>query len=176
MIFSPISGTPTVIQGFGQNPQDYAAYGMAGHNGIDFAVPVGTTVYAPHDGMVIVKDNGTSDYGLHVIVDDGRRRSYLAHLSQVAFQNGQSVSQGDPVGLSGKSGDATGPHLHWTFKQVQNGVVQHKNNGYQGAIDVTEFTRLWLEKDLHHDAVYLDQAKPYLAMTFTAEQYLKRNV
>lgn len=37
MIFSPIAGTPLVTQGFGQNPTDYAAYDMQGHNGIDFA-------------------------------------------------------------------------------------------------------------------------------------------
>lgn len=173
MIFCPLSGTPTVTQGFGQNPDQYAAYGLNGHNGIDFGVPDGTKVYAPHDGIVTVKDNGSKDYGLHLIIQDGKRQSTLAHLSSVIVQSGQAIAQGDPVGLSGHSGDATGPHLHWTYKMLSGGAVSNKTNGYQGAVDVTEFTRLWLDQDVHHDALYADQAKPYLSMTFTSAQYLK---
>jgi murein DD-endopeptidase MepM/ murein hydrolase activator NlpD len=71
MIFSPLPGNPLVTQGFGQNAESYAPYGMQGHNGIDFGIPEGTVVYAPHDGTATVKDNGTKDYGLHVIIDDG---------------------------------------------------------------------------------------------------------
>jgi hypothetical protein len=51
--------------------------------------------------------------------------------------------------------------------------VQNKDNGFEGAVDVTEFTRLWLDQDLHHDAQYADSAQDYLAMSFTAQQYLK---
>ena len=146
---------------------------MKGHNGIDFAVPLGTNVYAPHEGYVKTKDNGKAGYGKHVVIEDAKRRSLLAHLSEISVTNGQAVYQGDPIGKSGKSGNATGPHLHWTYKIVQNGLVKNKNNGYQGAVDVTEFTRLWLDQDLHTNADYTDDAKPYLTMTFTAEQYLQ---
>jgi murein DD-endopeptidase MepM/ murein hydrolase activator NlpD len=124
--------------------------------------------------VATVKDDGTKDYGLFVTISDGKRQSTLAHLSAASVQNGASISQGDPIGKSGQSGDATGPHLHWTFKALKNGVVQNKDNGYQGAMDVTELTRLWLDQTLHHDATYADTAKAYLAMTFTDAQYLKR--
>ncbi len=174
MIFSPLPGTPLVTQGFGQNPADYAPFGLAGHEGIDFGIPEGTTVYAPHDGIVTVKDEGTQNYGLSVTIDDGKRRSLLAHLSTASVTSGQNISQGDPVALSGKSGNANGPHLHWTFRQVKNGVVLNKDNGFQGAIDVTELTRLWLNQDLHHNAQYADTAQEYLTMTFGGNQYLKR--
>lgn len=173
MIFSPLSGTPLITQGFGQNPDVYAPFGFAGHNGIDFGCPEGTVVYAPHDGTATVKDDGTSDYGLHLTIDDGKRHSVLAHLSVVSVQNGQTIYQGDPIGKSGKSGMAHGPHLHWTYKILRNGVVQNKDNGYDGAVDVTEFTRLWLDQDLHHDAAFADTAAEYLTMTFTDNQYLK---
>jgi murein DD-endopeptidase MepM/ murein hydrolase activator NlpD len=176
MIFSPLPGQPLVTQGFGQNPADYAGLGLAGHNGIDFGVPEGTKVFAPHDGLVTVKDEGTLNYGLSVTIDDGKRRSTLAHLSKADVISGQTISQGDPIGLSGKSGNATGPHLHWTFKQVKSGVVQNKDNGFQGAMDVSEFTRLWLDQDLHRNAQYADTAQPYLAMTFPGNQYLKRTI
>lgn len=174
MIFSPLPGTPLVTQGFGQNPADYAPFNMSGHNGIDFGVPEGTLIYAPHDGVATVKDDGTDGYGLHLIIDDAKRRSVLAHLSKVDVQNGQSVYQGDPIGLSGKSGNASGPHLHWTFKIMKNGMPVNKNNGYDGAVDVTELTRLWLDQDLHRDAEFADSAQEYLSMTFGDDQYLKR--
>lgn len=174
MIFSPLPGSPLITQGFGQNPADYAAFGMAGHNGIDFGIPEGTVVYAPHDGIATVKDDGTKNYGLSVTIDDGKRRSLLAHLSQAKVQAGQSISQGDPVALSGKSGNATGPHLHWTFFLLKNGEVQNKDNGFQGAMDVSECTRLWLEQNLHSDAQYAASAQDYLTLTLASNQYIKR--
>lgn len=173
MIFSPLPGTPLITQGFGQNPDIYSQFGFQGHNGIDFGIPEGTTIYAPHDGTITVKDEGAQNYGLSVTINDGKRYSLLAHLLSVTVATGQSISQGDPIGLSGKSGMATGPHLHWTFKLLKNGVVQNKSNGYDGAMDPTEVTRLWQPQDLHNNAEYTDDAKAYLAMTFGSDQYIK---
>ncbi len=173
MIFSPLPGTPLITQGFGQNPDLYQPLGLSGHDGIDFGVPEGTIVYAPHDGTATVKDNGSKDYGLHAIIDGPTRRSILAHLSATQLKTGDVVVQGNPIGKSGKSGMATAAHLHWTFKLMKNGAVQNKDNGFNGGVDVTEFTRLWQDKNLHADAAYTDDAKPYLAMTFTDAQYLK---
>lgn len=174
MIFSPLPGRPLITQAFGQNPDMYAAFGLAGHNGIDFGIAEGTVIYAPHDGIITVKDEGTQGYGLSVTIDDGKRRSLLAHLSQAKVTNGQNIAQGDPVALSGKSGNTTGPHLHWTFRLLKNGQVQNKDNGFDGAMDVSECTRLWQEQSLHSDAEYADTAQEYLAMTFPGNQYIKR--
>lgn len=173
MIFCPLPGKPLVTQGFGQNPADYAPFGLAGHDGIDFGVPEGTTIYAPHDGVARVKDDGAVGYGLQVIVEDDKRQSVMAHLSQSLVANGQKIYQGDPIAKSGKSGNSSGPHLHWVYKILKNGIVQNKDNGFNGAVDVTEFTRLWLDQDLHFDAEYADTAQEYLTMTFTDKQYLK---
>ncbi len=173
MIFSPIPGTPLITQGFGQNPDVYAQFGYDGHNGLDFGCAVGTTIYAPHDGTITVKDEGTKGYGISVTIDDGKRRSLLAHLSSVTVSSGQWISQGDPIGLSGQTGMCTGPHLHWTFKLLKNGVVQNKNNGFDGAMDCSEVTRLWLPQDLRKNAEFTDDAKLYLAMTFRSDQYIK---
>ena len=173
MIFSPLSGTPVITQGFGQNPQIYAQFGLDGHNGIDFGVGIGTTVYAPHDGTAAVVDDGDQGYGLHLIISDTSRKSVLAHFSQLDVTNGQRIYQGDPVGKSGDSGFVTAPHLHLTYKILSNGVVQIETYGYEGAVDVTEYTRLWLDQDMHHDSTYTTEAEPYLTMAFADNVYLK---
>jgi murein DD-endopeptidase MepM/ murein hydrolase activator NlpD len=173
MIFSPLPGTPIVTQGFGQNPQIYSQFGYLGHNGHDFGVPVGTVIYAPHDGVASIKDDGSNNYGLYVVIEDAKRRSILAHLSEVLVQHGQTVYQGDPIAKSGQSGMCTAAHLHWTYKIMKNGIVQNKDNGYDGAVDVSEFTRLWLDEDLHFNAQYTADAQPYLSMSFGGNQYMK---
>ena len=173
MIFSPLPGTPLITQGFGQDPATYSAFGFDGHNGIDFGVSEGTTIYAPHDGIASIDDDGSNGYGLYLTITDEKRRSVLAHLSSVSVSDGQFVYQGDPVCLSGNSGFSTGPHLHWTYKIMSNGSVQNTNNGYNGAVDVSEFTRLWLDQDLHFDSIYTTEAQAYLSMTFSDNQYLK---
>jgi murein DD-endopeptidase MepM/ murein hydrolase activator NlpD len=173
MIFSPLPGTPIVTQGFGQNPQIYSQFGYAGHNGIDFGCAVGTIIYAPHDGVATIKNDGDKNYGLYLVIDDAKRRSILGHLSEVLVQEGQTIYQGDPVAKSGQTGMSFAPHLHWTYKVMKNAQVQNKDNGYDGAIDVTEFTRLWLDQDLHNDATFTADAQPYLAMTFPGNVYMK---
>ncbi len=60
MIFCPLPGTPLITQGFGQNPDRYAPFGLKGHDGIDFETTDGTPVYAPHDGIATVKDDGAN--------------------------------------------------------------------------------------------------------------------
>lgn len=172
MIFSPLPGTPLITQGFGQNPDIYAPYGYLGHNGFDFGVPEGTPVYAPHDGVVTLKNDGATGYGLYIVIDAPNRRSLLAHLSQTFVANGLTVSQGDLIAKSGKSGASTGPHLHWTFKIMKNGVVQNKTNGYDGAMDASAVTRLWLPQNQHANAQYTDAAKPYLSMVFKPNQVI----
>jgi murein DD-endopeptidase MepM/ murein hydrolase activator NlpD len=173
MIFCPLPSTPTVTQGFGQNPDTYKQFGFQGHEGIDFGVPEGTQVYAPHDGTVTVKDTGPQGYGLHVIIQDSKRQSLLAHLSATTLKTGDSISQGDPVGKSGKSGMASGPHLHWTFKLLSNGVVQNKDNGYGGALDVSQYVRLWQNQNLYDNATYTAEALPYKALKLAANQQLQ---
>jgi|TARA_B100000315_G_scaffold235993_1_gene251342 murein DD-endopeptidase MepM/ murein hydrolase activator NlpD len=173
MIFSPLPGTPLITQGFGQNSDVYSVWGFAGHNGIDFGITEGTVIYAPHDGVASVVDDGASGYGLYLTITDTKRRSILAHLSEVTVSNGQTIYQGDPVAKSGNSGQSSGPHLHWTYKIMKNNAVQNKSNGYDGAVDVSEFTRLWHDQDLHHDSTYTDFANEYLAMDFPNNVYLE---
>jgi len=61
----------------------------------------------------------TGDYffnGQTVMIDHGQGIiSMLCHLSRIDVKIGQTVAQGDAIGLVGKTGRATGPHLHWSI-------------------------------------------------------------
>ena len=83
------------------------------HKGVDWACPIGTTVYASCAGTVISASyNG--GYGNNVVIShaDGRLTRY-AHNSKLLVKVGQHVEQGEPIALSGSTGRSTGPHVHF---------------------------------------------------------------
>jgi murein DD-endopeptidase MepM/ murein hydrolase activator NlpD len=86
------------------------------HLGTDFAAPTGTPARTVGDGVVEFAgvQNG---YGNVVFIRhrNGHETVY-AHLSKISVQRGQSVSQGQTIGLVGATGWATGPHLHFEFR------------------------------------------------------------
>ncbi len=83
------------------------------HNGTDFAVPTGTPVVAPADGIVKAAGDNGGNEGVFVILDaDGVIHKFF-HLSQIKVKAGQKVSKGETLALSGNTGYSTGPHLHW---------------------------------------------------------------
>lgn len=90
---------------------------MLWHNGIDLRAPIGTPVYAVADGMVEVAKNNPGGYGLYVVINHKDIFGSLsAHLSQYNVSPGQKVKAGDIIGLSGNTGDSTGPHLHFEIR------------------------------------------------------------
>lgn len=105
-------------------PSGYPWTGTAGyptypsgrkHTGVDFGIPTGTPVGAAISGTVAqVNDSGSKGYGRHVIVqgDNGKWFVY-GHLSQPKVSKGQHVDAGNLIGLSGNTGNSTGPHLHF---------------------------------------------------------------
>ncbi len=86
------------------------------HEGIDLAVPTGTVVAAAADGVVIQSgENG--GYGISIYVDHGNGIiTRYGHLSQAYAQVGREVKQGETIGLSGNTGNSTGPHLHFEIR------------------------------------------------------------
>src|SRR5690606_15133194 len=85
------------------------------HRGIDWAAPRGTEVRAAGDGVVIEVGRHGS-YGNYVRIEHGGTiETAYAHLERFApdLRPGSIVRQGDPVGWVGKTGRATGPHLHY---------------------------------------------------------------
>jgi murein DD-endopeptidase MepM/ murein hydrolase activator NlpD len=99
------------------------AYKVAGsmwssgyHTGVDFVVPTGTSLKAVGAGTV-VSAGWAGAYGNQVVIrlSDGYYAQY-AHLSSLSVSAGQSVTAGQQVGLSGSTGNSTGPHLHFEIR------------------------------------------------------------
>ena len=88
----------------------------AGHQAMDLAVPVGTPVRATMDGQVAFAGWNTEGYGNLVIVENGAYRTYYAHLDSLPVAAGQQVTAGQIVGLSGNTGNSTGPHVHYEVR------------------------------------------------------------
>ena len=107
-----------VTQMFGRNPDAYATYGLAGHEGIDLRAPAGSAIYAVAVGTVrVVHANLSHPYGLHVRVDhtNGYQTIY-AHLTRSMVVAGDAVVAGQQIGTAGSTGNSTAPHLHLTLK------------------------------------------------------------
>lgn len=104
----PVSEGSPITGGFG------ADYGSYLHRGVDFGVPTGTPVFAPAAGRVSPMSNDGS-FGIAVCIDhlDTPWYSLYAHLSEAWVNEGQMVTAGQVIGLSGNTGMSTGPHLHW---------------------------------------------------------------
>ncbi|ELP5727230.1 peptidoglycan DD-metalloendopeptidase family protein [Vibrio vulnificus] len=87
---------------------------VAPHNGTDFATPIGTPVMSTGDGTVILVRKNHPFAGNYVVIEHGSKyKTRYLHLSKVLVTKGQKVSRGQRIGLSGKTGRVTGPHLHY---------------------------------------------------------------
>jgi len=83
------------------------------HSGMDIAAPEGSEVSAPLSGEIIIASNFFYKGNVIYINHGGGLVSSYSHLSQIKIKNGDEVKKGDLIGLIGKTGRVTGPHLHW---------------------------------------------------------------
>ncbi|MEI9927245.1 MAG: M23 family metallopeptidase [Sphingomonas sp.] len=111
----PVTGRISTLFG---SQRIYAGEPGAYHSGIDIARPIGTPVLAPADGVVILAaDHPFTLEGNLLMIDHGMGlNSAFMHLSRIDVKVGEHVRRGQPIGLVGMTGRATGPHLHWGMK------------------------------------------------------------
>lgn len=98
---------------------------MKFHKGIDLAAPIGTSVYACKNGVVVnaTKDKEDKIYGKFIILDhENNTQSVYAHLSKVLVKTGDEITRGTVIGEVGTTGASTGPHLHFEIRV--NGKAQ----------------------------------------------------
>lgn len=111
-----------VTSGFGRRRAPLKG-ASTNHNGVDFGVPVNTEVFSPMDG--IVENIYTNDKGGKQLIirhTDGSRSGF-AHLNGFKVGKGETVTRGQIVALSGNTGNSTGPHLHFTFRNPNGDFV-----------------------------------------------------
>lgn len=104
----PVSGRITATF------HDWAYYLRFGrmHEGVDLAVVEGTSVMATMSGRVVQAGNYGA-WGNMVMVQNGPWEIIVAHLSRVDVALGQTIAAGERLGLSGNTGNSTGPHVHY---------------------------------------------------------------
>ena len=104
------------------------------HNGLDFAAPHGTPIYASADGVVIFAGRQSAYGRLIKIKHDFGYETRYAHLSKIRVKNGQRVSRGERIGDMGNTGRSTGTHLHYEIRS--NGKAVNPMNYIKAAKDV----------------------------------------
>ena len=104
-----------ITSGFGMRVHPIARDWRA-HKGVDYAAPIGTPIRTVGDGVVDFA-GGQRGYGNVVEIKhrDGKTTVY-AHMNSIGVKKGQAVGQGDTIGTVGRTGWATGPHLHFEFR------------------------------------------------------------
>lgn len=89
------------------------------HAGTDLAAPLGTPVLAAFAGQVAIADF-LGGYGLAIALNHnkGSQQTLYGHLSEIFVKQGDWVKQGEVIGRVGDTGNSTGPHLHFEFRQL----------------------------------------------------------
>ena len=132
----PLEGNYSITQGFGDELTDprlislYRQYGVAGHDGVDFALPINTPIIAADDGEVVFAGSD-GPYGFTVILKHSFGQTYYGHLSSSLVQLKQKVIKGEKIALSGNSGLSLGSHLHFALRRAD----YDDQNGYYGKTD-----------------------------------------
>lgn len=88
------------------------------HGALDYGVPIGTTVYAAADGVVLTASYAVNSYGYHIVIQHTNGiRTYYAHGNGTYYVSpGETVKKGQPIMQSGNSGKSSGPHLHFEVR------------------------------------------------------------
>ena len=114
---------------------DYLNGAWRTHNGVDIGASYGTSIYAA-DGGEVVSSTYSSSYGNYVMINHGDGRFTLyAHMSERLVSVGDSVYQGEVIGLVGSTGYSFGAHVH--FEIIEGGAYQNPLD-YLGG-----YTRYW---------------------------------
>ena len=101
------------------------------HGAVDYAVSVGTPVYAAAAGVVMSTANLSGSYGTYVVIRHANGlQSYYAHgtYGSIRVTPGQTVAKGQQIMKSGNTGNSTGPHLHFEVR-----ISPYSYNGYATA-------------------------------------------
>ena len=127
---SPLKFEPRITSRFSSSRRHPILGYARAHNGVDYHAPTGAPVGSVAPGAVTMAGwTGGGGRTVKVRHPNGYETEYL-HLSSIAVRAGQRIAQGDLVGRVGKTGLATGPHLHYGLKKngrYVNPIIEHRN-------------------------------------------------
>lgn len=119
----PFDGSQRLSQNFAERPEVYKQFGLAGHNGIDWGMKVGTPIVAVANGKAVEiafkndeKGADPKGFGNYVKLEHTWGQSLYAHLSKVDLKQGDAIKEGAQLGLSGNTGFSSGAHLHFGMR------------------------------------------------------------
>lgn len=127
-----------------------ASYGMRyhpfyktlqSHQGVDYTIPEGSSVFATADGVVSKVSRRNSTSGTTIVIDHGNgyETSY-SHLSKTNVRKGQHIHRGDIIALSGNTGLSLSPHLHYEVRY--NGIRVDPIHYFFMELSPSEYRRL----------------------------------
>lgn len=140
-----------LTQGFGENPQDYARFGLKGHNGWDLRTKYPDTPQGHRfilaswlSNFYATGDEGNDGFGKYFEVIVTLNNTWkLTYGHCLAIDSFTTKNEGESMGISDNTGNSTGDHLHLTAKKgtLSNGKFQSfdPNNGYFGAVNPQGF-------------------------------------
>lgn len=112
----PMQRQARISSHFNPNRRHPVTGRIAPHKGVDFAMPIGTPIIAPADGVVEKVAYQANGAGRYIIIRHSREyKTVYMHLSRPLVKAGQTVKKGERIALSGNTGRSTGPHLHYEF-------------------------------------------------------------
>lgn len=111
------------------------------HNGVDYAVPIGTAIFSTADGVVERIETKGQSSGLTLILNHGHGyKSLYGHLDKVLIPPGAKVMRGDVIAFSGNSGLSYAPHLHYEVQY--RGVPIDPLSFFFSELDINENARM----------------------------------
>ena len=111
------------------------------HAGTDYAAPVGTPVVVVRDGVVTKSARLWSAGRFVVVRHDDKSESKYFHLDERLVEAGQRLKKGDLVGVVGKTGRVTGPHLHFELRDARGVPVDMAAERWPGTLRVDDAER-----------------------------------
>lgn len=110
------------------------------HEGLDFAAPIGTPIYATGDGIVIAA-GVERGYGNRIMINHGYGYvTKYAHMSKFKVQSGARIKRGDIIGYVGNTGASTGPHCH--YEVYKNGKPINPINFFFNDLSPSEYVTM----------------------------------
>jgi len=93
------------------------------HLGLDLASKKGTPVLSASDGYVIYAGSGFRGFGRFIIIEhEGDWASFYGHLDKILIKQGEYIKKGDLIGKMGRTGRATGTHLHFELRHERKAI------------------------------------------------------